>query len=235
MLKRLLRTDRFITEYLKKLSGGAGLLLVLFIGSIILFGYVAHEVFLDQEEAFDQRAFHYLGKYVVSPGLTGFMKAITWCASKTFLQIAYGVVVLIYLFRKDWKRAAEIGVIGLGGFIINFVMKLSFQRDRPSDPMIDPLRNFSFPSGHATSGFIFYGLLAYLVWKSALPEWLRVTIISLLIIFSLTIGFCRVYLRMHYATDVIAGFAIGLSFLLFAIWMMEKFKERTDFEISGRK
>jgi membrane-associated phospholipid phosphatase len=224
MLKRLLKTDRFITKYLKRLSGGAGLLVVLFIGSIILFGYVTHEVFLEQEEAFDQRAFHYLGKYVVTPELTGFMKTITWCASKTFLQIAYGVVALIYLLQKNWKRAAEIGVIGFGGFIINFVMKLSFQRPRPTDPMIDPLRNFSFPSGHATSGFIFYGLVAYLIWKSGLPKWLRITIISLLILFSLTIGFSRIYLRMHYATDVIAGFAIGLLWLVTCIWMMEKFK-----------
>jgi membrane-associated phospholipid phosphatase len=232
MFKRLLKADRFVREYVKKLSRGAGLLVITFIASVLLFGYITHEVILEQEEVFDQRVFRYLSAYVISPQLTGFMKIVTWCASATFLRIAYGLVVVIYLFRKDLKRAAEIGVIGFGGFIINYVMKLSFQRDRPVDPMIDPLRNFSFPTGHATSGFIFYGLLAYLVWKTSLPKSIRMIIVSLLILFSLTIGFSRIYLRMHYTTDVLAGFAIGILWLVFSIWMMEKFKKRTDAEIS---
>jgi undecaprenyl-diphosphatase len=235
MFKELLKVDDFIRAYLKRLSAFAILLVILFIGSVLLFGFIMHEVILEQEEVFDQRVFNYLSYHVIAPELTRVMKAITWCASATYLKIAYAIVVLLYLLKKNWKRAAEIIVIGIGGFFINYVMKLSFQRDRPSYPMIEPLRNFSFPSGHATSGFIFYGLIAYLVWKSDISRPLRLVLVSLLILFSLTIGFSRIYLRMHYATDVLAGFAIGLLWLVFSIWMMEKLKERTDSEISGGK
>lgn len=235
MFKELLKVDDFIRAYLKKLSAFAILLVILFIGSVLLFSFIIHEVILEQEEVFDQRVFNYLSYHVISPELTRFMKAVTWCASATFMQIAYAIVVLLYILKKNWKRAAEIVVIGIGGFVINYVMKLSFHRDRPSHPMIDPLRNFSFPSGHATSGFIFYGLIAYLVWKSDISKPVRLVLVSLLILFSLTIGFSRIYLRMHYATDVLAGFAIGVLWLIFTIWIMRKLKERTDSEISGGK
>jgi undecaprenyl-diphosphatase len=105
-------------------------------------------------------------------------------------------------------------------------MKLSFRRVRPPNPLIDPLHNFSFPSGHATSGFIFYGLLVYLIWKTNLPKPVKYLAGILLIGFALLIGFSRVYLRVHYFSDVLAGFCIGFAWLVLAIWLMEKFKAK---------
>jgi undecaprenyl-diphosphatase len=67
------------------------------------------------------------------------------------------------------------------------------------------LKNFSYPSGHATSGFIFYGLLVYLVWKTNIPKLYKWLTASILILLSLLIGFSRIYLRVHYASDVVAG------------------------------
>src|SRR5882724_11031702 len=113
--------------------------------------------------------FNFLSSHIITPQLTGIMKVITYCASTFFLQIAFGLLVLFYLVQKKWERAIEITVIGIGGFLINYFMKLFFHRPRPADPLIEPLKNFSFPSGHATSGFIFYGLLVYLVWKTNIP------------------------------------------------------------------
>ncbi|HYH14083.1 MAG TPA: phosphatase PAP2 family protein, partial [Flavisolibacter sp.] len=128
---------------------------------------------------------------------------------------------------KHWKRALEVAAIGLGGFVINYVMKLTFQRVRPPNPLIDPLHNFSFPSGHATSAFIFYGLLAYLVWKTNLSKTYKVLIGMLLILFSLLIGFSRIYLRVHYSSDVVAGFCIGFAWLILSIYLFEYMKKET--------
>ncbi|MGI8599466.1 MAG: phosphatase PAP2 family protein, partial [Chitinophagaceae bacterium] len=151
-----------------------------------------------------------------------------------FLQIVYGLLVMGYLIKKNWKRAIEIAVIGLGGFVINYFMKLSFQRQRPPDPLIEPLQNFSFPSGHATSGFIFYGLLVYLLWKSKLKQVYKYIFSSVLIIIAIIIGFSRIYLRLHYLSDVVAGFCIGFAWLAVAIWMMERVKKKSDIEINKR-
>ena len=128
-----------------------------------------HEVLWEKEEAGDNSIFIFLSAHVINDRLTGFMKGITYFASATFLQIAYAVLLLTYLLRKNFKRAIEIGAIGIGGFVVNYFMKLSFHRIRPQNPLIEPLNNFSFPSGHATSAFIFYGLLSYLIWKTKIP------------------------------------------------------------------
>jgi undecaprenyl-diphosphatase len=189
----------------------------------------------EQEEKADLAVFHFLSVHVISNSLTGLMKAVTYFASSTFLQIAYGLLVLLYLLKKDIKRAVEIGVIGIGGFLVNYVMKLSFQRQRPPDPLMEPLQNFSFPSGHATSGFIFYGLLVYLIWKTKLNLTVKYLAAFLLISFALLIGFSRVYLRMHYPSDVLAGFCIGFAWLFLSIWLLSLLKKRTDREVGHRE
>ena len=192
-------------------------------------------MFWEQEVEADHSVFTFLKTHVINEDLTRFMKGVTYFASSTFLQIGYGALVLLYLLNKHWKRAVEIAVIGLGGFVVNYFMKLSFKRVRPPDPLIDRLENFSFPSGHATSAFIFYGLLTYLLWKTKIRTVYKYIIGTLLILFSLVIGFSRVYLRVHYTSDVVAGFCIGFAWLLLVIWLFEKLKKKSDAEITGKE
>ena len=224
-------TTPFVKRYLKKLSGRVILLLILIAGAVFLFGLITHEVLWEKEEELDLHVFNLLSLHIISPRLTAFMKALTYCASSRFLQVAYVFLVLSYLAAKDWKRAIEISVVGLGGFLVNYFMKLSFERTRPANPLVEPLQNFSYPSGHATSGFIFYGLLVYLVWKSGIANIYKYIIAVVLILFSILIGFSRVYLRLHYASDVVAGFCIGFIWLLLCVWLMEYLKKKSEFEL----
>jgi membrane-associated phospholipid phosphatase len=224
-------TTSFTKSYSKKLPLGLLALILLFIGALFLFGYLVHEVLWEKEEAVDYYIFRFFSAHIIHQGLTPFMKGVTYFASATFLQIAYGLIFLSYLLRKDFKRALEIGAIGVGGFLINYFMKISFHRVRPPHPLIEPLQNFSFPSGHATSSFIFYGLLTYLVWKTRIPKLYKYLISTILILFALLIGFSRVYLRVHYPSDVAAGFCIGLAWLCLCIWLMERLKKKTDKEV----
>lgn len=191
-----------------------------------------HEVLWEKEDAADNRLFAFLLANIISDNLTGFMKGVTYFASATFLQIAYGALVLLYLFFKNWKRVLEIAAIGIGGFVVNYFMKLSFHRLRPPNPLIDKLENFSFPSGHATSAFIFYGLLTYLVWKTKLPKLYKYIVGTALILFSLLIGFSRIYLRVHYPSDVLAGFCIGFAWLSLTVWLFERLKKKSDIELN---
>ena len=228
-------SQAFNKRYFKKLPKGLIVLLFLFAAGIFLFAFIAYEVIFEKKNAFDNAILDFLSKNLIDPDLTDFMKVVTYFASSAFLEIAYGVLIVIYGFTKNWKRVIEIAAIGLGGFLVNYFMKLSFHRIRPPNPLLDPLTNFSFPSGHATSGFIFYGLLAYLLWKTKIPKLYIYTIGSAFIIFSLLIGFSRVYLRMHYPSDVIAGFCIGFFWLFITIALFERLKKKTKNEMSLSK
>jgi undecaprenyl-diphosphatase len=227
----MLSSKNFNKKYLKKLPLGIILLLLLFAAAIYLFVVIMHEVFWEEEVAIDNSILNYLSANVINSPMTQFMKLVTDLASSTFLQISYAVIILIYLIKKNWKRSIEIAVVGLGGFIINYVMKLTFRRVRPPDPLIERLHNFSFPSGHATSSFILYGLLIYLVWKSNIAKGYKFLIGFILISFALLIGFSRIYLRVHYPSDVAAGFCIGFTWLSLSIWLMETLKKKSDREL----
>lgn len=224
----------FIKSYFRKLPIGLLILLVLFAGGLFLFAFVVHEVLWGKEEAVDNSIFNFLSAHVLNDGLTAFMKTVTYFASARFLQIVYGFLFLLYLVLKNVKRAFEVAVIGIGGFLVNYFMKLAFHRTRPPHPLIDTLNNFSFPSGHATSAFIFYGLLAYLFWKTEIPKPSKYILAVILIFFSLLIGFSRVYLRLHYPSDVVAGFCIGFSWLVLSIYVLERLKKKTDAEQKGQ-
>ena len=227
-------STNFTKKYLGKLPLGLTILFILFGGAILLFTYIMHDVLMRDEMESDSLIFSFVSANMISPATTEFMKAVTYFASATFLKIAYAAVIIIYLFRKDWKRAVEIGIIGVGGFLVNYLMKLSFHRPRPADPLIDKLHNFSFPSGHATSAFIFYGLVTYIIWKTDLSKTYRFSAAFTLISFALLIGFSRVYLRVHYPSDVMAGFCIGFAWLVITIGLFERLKKKSDTEIHGR-
>jgi membrane-associated phospholipid phosphatase len=226
-------SNRFLAKYFKKLPAGFLLLLMLISCAILLFTYIMHEVLFEKEVQFDNSVFDYISIHFSDHRLLRPMQVITYFASATFMQIAYSVLVVFYLIIKNFKRAVEIAVIGIGGFVLNYVMKLSFHRIRPPRPLIDPLLNFSFPSGHATSGFIFYGLLAYLVLKTNFHRVLKYLVAFLLISWSLVIGFSRIYLRVHYASDVLAGFCTGFAWLSLAIWLMEVLKKKSSREVAS--
>lgn len=224
-------TTTFNKKYFKQLPIRLIILLAIFAAILLLFVFIIHEVLWEKEEAVDNSIFSFLAANVISNPLTVFMKGVTNCASSTFLIVSYAVIITVYLLLKDWKRSVEIASIGIGGFIINYVMKLSFHRLRPPNPLIEKLQSFSFPSGHATSAFIFYGLLTYLIWKTNISKVYKYISGSILILFSLLIGFSRVYLRVHYPSDVLAGFCIGFAWLLLAVWLLEELKKKTDKEI----
>lgn len=212
-------SETFIKRYSKKLPLTVIVLLIVFIATLFVFTMIAHEVLTEKEEGIDNAIFNYLSAHIINSNRTRFMTAVTYFASAVFLQIAYSALLLLYLLLKKWKLAIEIAAIGIGGFVVNYFMKLFFHRIRPPQPLIAPLTSFSFPSGHATSGFIFYGLAVYLIWKTKIPKPYKYITGFVLVAFSILIGFSRVYLRLHYPSDVAAGFCIGFSWLILCIWL----------------
>ena len=97
------------------------------------------------------------------------------------------------------------------------LLKQLFQRKRPLSPLLKAARGLSFPSGHAIMAVTFYGLLIYIVQHNIDINWLKYLVIFLLVVLVLLIGFSRIYLRVHYASDVLGGFIIGLLWLMISL------------------
>ena len=92
--------------------------------------------------------------------------------------------------------------------------------------MIGDVSGFSFPSGHALISVVFYGLFIHMIWHEIKTKWLRNVLIVLLSIIILLIAFSRIYLRVHYASDVIAGIAVGFIWLVLSLNIIQRIEKR---------
>lgn len=190
---------------------------------ITLFLFIAKLVFVDQNQSFDMAAFAF-AKSHTTPEFTAFMRFVTFFASKEFLLYGSLTLAFIFFFVKEHRwYAVKIPVIAAGSSLLNQGMKFWFNRPRPETAFYDQ-SGFSFPSGHAMIGGSFYGLFIYLVWtniKSLFWRWLLTLLLGLWI---LLIGYSRVYLNVHYASDVLAGWLVGFVFLTISLLVLRKFE-----------
>jgi undecaprenyl-diphosphatase len=203
--------------------------LVIFLASLILFVLITRHIFVLKDEQFDFRVFNYLSSHV-SPANNGIMLFFTALGKHTFLIPANIALIFIFLFIKRHRwYSIKIPAIGLSSLALMFLLKNLFGRHRPDIPLLEEAKGLSFPSGHALMSVTFYGLLIYIVWKMVKPNWVKWSLVILLALLINIIGFSRIYLRVHYASDVMAGFAIGFLWLVFSIWAlnrMEKFSNK---------
>ena len=110
----------------------------------------------------------------------------------------------------------------LSSLLVMSILKSLIKRQRPPDPLVHGITNYSFPSGHAFMSVAFYGLLVWYATIYIKNKWLQQMVIFFLFFIIAAIGFSRIYLRVHYATDVIAGICIGFVWLDFCLWFIDK-------------
>ena len=151
------------------------------------------------------------------------MQFITFLGTHTFLIPANLVLIGYFLFiRRHRWYSIKVVAISLSSTAMMFLLKFIFSRARPLEPLLQPALGYSFPSGHSFVSFAFYGLLIFLSYKyleTPVLKWLIIISLSLLI---LLIGVSRIYLRVHYASDVLAGFSIGIIWLVFSLWVLNR-------------
>jgi undecaprenyl-diphosphatase len=117
----------------------------------------------------------------------------------------------------------------LGGGLLDGVLKQIFRRPRPAwDAPIAVSGGFSFPSGHAMVSLVAYGMLAYLVWLQLEHQRARVALVGCTLVLVLLIGLSRMYLGVHYFSDVIAGYAAGAVWLAACITGLEVVRRRPN-------
>jgi len=191
--------------------------------SLGIFWLIIHEVITEKEEAIDQKIMNFISQYV-NPKYTTIMADITFLGSRDFLITAYLFLISLFLIKKQKYTALKIALIGTIGFSMVEIFKNIFHRHRPLHPLISPLNNYSFPSGHTTSGFIFYGLLIHLLWQTKISSFYKWILSIFFFVISILIGLSRIYLNMHFPSDVAAGFCLGFAWLVMAIFLFDKAK-----------
>jgi len=216
---------KFIRGFITEIELKTLLVSLLFIISIFVFGYIAHEIVGENETAFDEKAFHFFAGFN-SPGFITINRILTFFGASYFSISAY-IILLTILFLSGRKTdGINIAIIAVTSTALMFGLKEFFHRKRPDLPLIRTLDNFSFPSGHALSSFIFCSVLVYLVWKGGLHIAWKWVLSVLLMLFSICIGISRIVLRYHYASDVIAGFCLALAWVIFSLWLEKKLTSR---------
>jgi undecaprenyl-diphosphatase len=220
---------RFLSNKAKKVGAAIAFLsvemmaiLVLFIIALLAFAYLIRRVIVLHETGFDESVFSFINQYVSNRN-TDIMLLFTFLGTHRFLIPANLLLIAYFLFIKKHKwYSIKIPAIALSSLGLMFGLKHLFGRPRPDVPLIFKADGLSFPSGHAMFSVTFYGLLVYLVYKTVQNKAAKWGLIIFLLVFVVTIGFTRVYLRVHYASDVIAGFSVGFMWLVFALAVLNR-------------
>lgn len=150
------------------------------------------------------------------------MLFITYLGKHQFLIPANLILIFYFVVikRQTWFSIRVI-TIAISSLVLMLLLKQLFQRKRPLSPLLKAAKGLSFPSGHAIMAVTFYGLLIYILQHIIAIDWLKWTLTFLVIGLIILIGFSRIYLRVHYASDVLGGFIIGLLWLLISLAILK--------------
>lgn len=188
--------------------------LILAIGALMLFGWLASEIFEGETKVFDETVRQAVNQ-ISSPTLTKLMVFISFVGSPLFLVLS-GVVVLIIFLRLRWRRATVLFIVTMAGeIVLDLTLKAFYRRARP-EPFFDYAlpSSYSFPSGHALGSFCFYGILAWLVTARLENRPARIVVRVLAVLLIFLIGFSRIYLGVHYPSDVVGGYLAALVWVV---------------------
>ena len=228
--EKIITLKIFIADYS---SREIRILLNLFIlvTALLVFTYVAKEVVSGESKGFDEMTLNYLrhdGKIMEDEQtwLTGMMIDITALGGTTIIFMITAAVVFYLLIQKQYEFMWLILIATIGGAILSFGLKELFVRERP--PLIYHLltvKSLSFPSGHAMMSSVVYLTQGALLAKVQSNKNLRVYILLVAIILVFLIGISRIYFGVHYPTDVLAGWSVGLAWASLC-WLAVKYLQK---------
>ncbi|WP_053366829.1 phosphatase PAP2 family protein [Bacillus sp. FJAT-27245] len=202
-----------------------GLALIILFGFLFAFVEVAGEIREHELEKFDRMIIGIV-QGTVSPSLTKFMLLITMAGSVAWITTAVIGMMAVSFLKRKWRVGIFIGLSSGVGSLFNIFLKALFKRQRPD---IEPLiveQGFSFPSGHSMGSMIFYGAAAFLVFQYSKKAGTKAVGCGLLLLLIVMIGISRIYLGVHYPSDIIGGFTAGGAWLTICIILFLYFKKR---------
>ena len=193
--------------------------IILFI-CLIGFLALAEDVFNKEIMKGDIIGYKVVSAFLISAVVTPIAQFITNLGGAIFLVV---LTILLFILIKNKK----IGLSIFSNFVIitilNQLLKRILQRPRPTEYRIIEETGYSFPSGHSMVSMAFYGYLIYLIYKYVKNKYIKWTFIVLLSALICSIGISRIYLGVHYTSDVLGGFLISISYLIIYISAINKF------------
>lgn len=166
-----------------------------------------------------------------SDALTQIAKVIHYVFDTTSL-FAISLLIAAYLFYKRYKSdALLLGVTILMDVAIIEIVKMLVHFPRPLNGIVNE-SGFSFPSGHVTSTIVLFGLITYFIWKHWKSSNAKVLSSLFFVVIVIVVGFDRIYLNVHWLSDVLGSLPLGifvLAFSMLAFQHLRKLKSRTNF------
>lgn len=183
---------------------------IIFFLFFVIFLAIAEDVFEQEIFEFDSVVYNFLVNNR-NEVLNNFFKIITQFGSAIVL-IIITILCVIFIRDKKYKILVPANLVTIA--IINIVLKNFFLRPRPNELRLIEETGYSFPSGHAMASTAFYGLLIYIVHEKVENKILRNTICIMLGLLILLISISRIYVGVHYTSDVIAGTCFSITYLI---------------------
>lgn len=217
--------DKAAQETNKKAKGitlGLLIAIILFLVTVFIFWRITDEIVLEKEGGFDDSVYKMLSHYT-NAATTHTMLLFTFFGSTKFLLPAYVLLAGFFLFykRNRWQ-SISVAAIGLTSIGLLYLLKNIFQRHRPLQPLTNNVIGYSYPSGHSFSSFTFFGLLTYIIWQTNISKIWKWILSFVFIGMAASIAISRVYLHVHFASDVVAGFCLSIIWLSISLWILTK-------------
>lgn len=189
---------------------------------VIFFGIIAYYVKISDSLLLDNSFFEILFQ-IRNPFCTFFFFLFTFFASKEFIILVCLIFILISLIKKQYLHTLLIIINVINSVLLNQGLKKIFFRERPSEFFLLKEEGYSFPSGHTMAAITFYGYFIFLIWQSSMKKKKKIIWTIFLSSVILLIGVSRIYLGVHYTTDVLAGYLIGMAYLCIYIHCTKKY------------
>jgi undecaprenyl-diphosphatase len=202
-------------------------ILIVFSTAVGLFLVIAFAIVLSAPlAALDTSAGRWL-HVRATPLVSNAMSVVSFLGAPTTLTTVAVGGSLLLLYRRRRTEAAMLSTFVLGGNLLNFCLKHLIRRGRPvfDDPIFS-LPTYSFPSGHAMASTVFYGLLAIYALANARQRYAAYFATAAAVFMVALVSFSRVYLGLHYLTDVMAGIAEGIAWLAFCFAALHCIRRR---------
>jgi membrane-associated phospholipid phosphatase len=202
------------------------------VGALTIFAVLARDVLEGQTIRFDATIRGAIHSFA-SPGLTMAMRGITWLGSPFFLVIVAAVLIWQLAMRGRHRAAVLLVAASVGAEALDQILKFVFRRARPSPFFNIHAMGYSFPSGHSIASACFYGVVAAIltVRMKSVPG--KAAIWAGAAILALAIGISRIYLGVHYPSDVLAGYAAAVIWVTavraaYEIWLRRRSRIKED-------
>ena len=202
---------------------------------LFLFVWLGREMRAGDTLRFDETIRNWVHQFA-SPGMTAFMKIVSMMGAQ-ILAVELLIAFLVFA-RLRWKRAAFwLAIAMIGALVLEASLKYAYHRIRPQAYFVPEPASFSFPSGHSLTSFCFYGVLAGLLTSRIKSLFWRIAVWIAAAVLVVAIGLSRVYLGVHYPSDVLAGYLaatvwVGTIIVLDHVRKVRKGAKRTTLVVS---